>query len=196
MPTPEADVFAIAEQLAGATLDLENVTPEGLEYTRRIYRDKNGKGYFVYTVVINERYQRIETETLVHIGTNGKIKAVEKMIWKTSDAGWGYEPPADELVVAFYDSLIGANLAKLEELNTIEVDANPDGLLVTGATSTTKGLLTALAEALEATNELIIKYTEPDYTARIIGISILAAALVVSVAAAIVIKKKRGGKNG
>ena len=196
MPTLESEVLDLADQLVGAETDFENVTPEGLTYVRRIYRDKNGNGYVAYIVVINERYGRVETETLVYIGNDGKIKAINRLTWKTSDAGWGYEPPAEELVVKFYDSLIGADLAKINELNKIEVNANPDGLLVTGATSTTKGLLTALAEALEATNELIIKYTEPDYTARIIGISILAAALVVSVAAAIVIKKKRGGKNG
>ena len=201
MPTAEEKVLELAGDLIGTDTDFENVTPDNLKYVRRIYRDKNGNGYVAYIVVINERYGRVETETLIHVDNNGKIKGINRLTWKTSDAGWGYEPPAEELVIKFYDSLIGADLAKLEELNKIEVGANPDGLLVTKATSTSKGLLTALTEALKSVNELIVKNTKPecikpDYTARAFGIAIVVAVVAVFTVAIIVNKKRKGGKNG
>ena len=196
LPTSEEQLLAYAAEMVGEGAEFTDVTPTESTFVKKLYRENSGKGYIVYTVVINERYQRVETETLVYVGMNGSIKNINRLTWKTSDAGWGYEPPADELVVKFYDSLIGADLAKLESLNTIEVDKNDEGLLVTQATTTSKGLLTALIEGLSDVETLIVKYQTPDYTARIVGISVLAVALFASCTVAIIVKKKRGGKNG
>ena len=193
MPTPEDELLVLVGNLIGNNPDLENVTPRDAEFVRRIYRDRNGSGYVVYTVVINERYGRVESETLIYVGNSGRIEKIARLTWKTSDAGWGYEPPADDLVAAFYDSLEGKSLEELKGLIALEEN---DGTLVTGATTTSKSLVTAIAEGLEYTDALIEQYKEPDYTARIVGIAAIAVALIASVSVAIIAKKKRGGING
>jgi uncharacterized protein YuzE len=188
LPRDEEEVKSLAIQLVGKDVTLENVTPSDIEFVKRIY-STGGNGYVAYVVVINTRYNRVETETLIHVGNNGKIVAVEKLTWKTSphiESDYGsYTPPTPEQVDALYAQLTGRNSTTIDAVE-----------LITGSTQNSSALTGSIKEALLAIDELIVKYTEPDYTARIIGISILAAALVVSVAAAIVIKKKRGGKNG
>ena len=154
MPTPEEDIFAFGKEMIGADSEFTDVTPEENTFVKRIYRENSGKGYLAYLVVINERYNRIETETLIYVGNEGKIKDIEKIIWKTSDAGWGYVPPTDEVVDPFYASLIGKNLADLEALSNLETN---DGQLVTGATTTSKALVGALIEGVKAIETLIKK---------------------------------------
>jgi Na+-translocating ferredoxin:NAD+ oxidoreductase RnfG subunit len=185
----DSELLALADTLVGGGADFEDVTPKNTEFVRRIYRDKNDNGYVAYLVTIKEYDGSVNTETLIHVGNNGKIVAVEKLTWKTSphiESDYGsYTPPTPEQVDALYAQLTGRSSTTIDAVE-----------LITGSTQNSSALTGSIKEALLAIDELIVKYTEPDYTARIIGISILAAALVVSVAAAIVIKKKRGGKNG
>ncbi len=146
MPTPEADVIARAEALLGvAAGTLTDVTPAGLTNVKRIYCDQSKKNYVVYTVAISPNYGTPETETLVHIGSNGKIKAIEKLLWKTSDALWGYEPPTQEQADEFYAKLVGKDATYLASLKLEE----NKGELVTNATSTSGRLVDALIEALD-----------------------------------------------
>ena len=155
MPTAEEQILAYAKEMVGEGAEFTDVTPENREFVRRIYRENSGKGYVAYLVVINERYARIETETLVYVGNNGKISGIKKLIWKTSDAGWGYEPPETALVDAFYASLSGKGITELEEL--VNLENNNNGLLVTNGTSTSKALLGALIEGVKNINELLKK---------------------------------------
>ncbi len=186
MPTSESAVLEYAKELVGDSAELENITPEGLEYVRRLYRDKNGNGYVAYVVVIS-RYGTPETETVVHINGSGAIVGLKKVTWKPSDAApdWGYNPPSEERVDALYADLIDKNV---ETIDTVD--------LKTGATTTGTTLVGALKEALFAVGELIAENEEENYTARIVGISAVAVVIVASVCAVIVLKKKKGGKNG
>ena len=145
MPTSEDEVKALAGELIGAEPDLTNVTPSGCKYLKRLYKDNTGHGYVAYVVVISESYGTVETETLLLIGNDGSIEKINKMVWKTSDALYGYIPPTEDAVNAFYDSLIGKDADYVKALT--EKESN-DGMLVTNATNTSKNLSRALYEAL------------------------------------------------
>ena len=147
MPTAEEQILAYAKEMVGEGAAFTNVTPDERELVRRIYRENSGKGYIGYTVVMN-RYGSIETETLIYVGNDGKIKDIKKIIWKTSDAMYGYVPPEADIVDAFYASLIGKNVTELEELKALE-DGKHNGLLVTQGTNTSKALLGALIEGVK-----------------------------------------------
>ncbi len=181
-PTEESIIIANAAELLGTKADrLTDVTPDNTEFVKRVYRDDK-LGYAVYTVVINERYGRVETETLLHIGFDGKIEAVKKMTWKTSDAGWGYEPPTQEQADAFYASLVGKKAAQLEELKELAEkcladEAEHNGALVTQGTSTTSGLLTALIEAMNVVNGFDYQPANA-VLYRVLAISTMALAIV------------------
>ena len=177
MPTEEASVKALAAEMLGVTADeLEVIIPEGKEYARRVFLA--GDELAVYTVVISKNYGTVETETLVHIGSDGAIKAIKRMTWKTSDPIYGYVPPTEEQVKAFYDRLIGAKASTLEGIEA-----------ATNATNTSNNLKAALAEAMELSEDLIEE--KPDYLPRIIGIVIISLAAVISVGATIFFKRRR-----
>ena len=185
MPTPEDELKSLAADLLGTSSDkLTNVTPEDTSFVRRIFRDENGNGYAVYAVVISENYGTVETETLIHVGTDGKIKNINKMVWKTSDAIYGYVPPTKEEVDAFYGRLVGADL---DGLTRIE--------LVSNATNTSTNLIEALTEALEVANAQIKIDKKADNTMRIVGISVLSVGVAALLCAIIVPKFTRGGKK-
>ena len=149
LPKTDSEITALASEMLGVSADtLTNVTPEGTELVKRVYRDKGGKNYAVYTVVISSHYDTVETETLVIIGNNGAIKGIKKLAWNTSDAApeYGYNPPSDSEVDAFYNGLVGKDSETL-----CDVD------LKTGATNTTKNMVDSLAEAIEKVKELAKK---------------------------------------
>ena len=146
MPTPEEDVIAAAKELIGADVTLEDMTPDEREYLKKIYKASDNKGYIAYAVVISSNYGTVETETLIHINTNGKIAGVKKMIWKTSDAMYGYVPPTEDVVDAFYASLAGNSSSTVDGVE-----------LVTNATNTSTNLMNAIKESLAAADALIKK---------------------------------------
>ena len=59
--TNEELLAVIAELLP--TADVEDVEFNGEKYVRRVYRDKNGEGYFIYVLVISENYGTVESES-------------------------------------------------------------------------------------------------------------------------------------
>ena len=146
MPTPEADIIAAAKELIGADVELTDVTPEERSLVKKIYKAGAGKGYIAYAVVVSQSYGTVETETLIHINSNGKIAGVKKMVWKTSDAIYGYVPPTEDVVNAFYDRLPGNGSSTIDGVD-----------LVTNATNTSTNLMGAIKEALSATDALIAK---------------------------------------
>ena len=151
LPTSETILLSYAREMVGMVDFFVNVTPGGGEYVKRVFQDSDGRGYIVYLVVMSQ-YGTVETETLVYVGNNGRINDIMKLTWKTSDAMYGYQPPEVEVVDAFYESLKGMNISDLRELEALE--SNHDGLLVTNATSTSRGLVQSLIEGLEAVNTL------------------------------------------
>ena len=176
LPTAEADIIALAKQLLGKDIALVDITPASAEYLKRLY--KAGEEYIAYIVVISQ-YGTVETETLVHIDDSGKIAGIKKMIWKTSDAMYGYVPPTEEVVNAFYDRLPGNSLGTIDDIE-----------LVTNATSTSTRLMDGLKESLTAADADIAANAKPDNTARAVGIAVIAVSIVAA-AAVTVIKRKR-----
>ena len=144
LPRTDDEILSLAASFVGDTVSLTDVSLEGKDFAKRIYRENGGKGYVVYTLVISEHYGTPETETLVHIDMNGKIVKLEKLTWKVSDPMYGFVPPADDVVDAFYERFEGASA---ETVGSVE--------LISGATNTSTGLRTAVAEAVEAVDELI-----------------------------------------
>ena len=149
MPTSEDEVKALAAELIGST-DLSDVTPAGCELVKRIYKDNGGRGYVAYAVAISPNYGTVETETLIYIDNSGKIAGVDRMIWKTSDALWGYVPPTEEEVKAFYDGLIGNDLVSFE---SDYMGEEPEH--VANATTTTKRLNACISEALKSVATIV-----------------------------------------
>ncbi len=201
MPRPEDEVVSLAQQMAGEGSVLTNVTPGGVEFLKRLYRIDNTNNYIAYLVVINERYNRVETETMIYIGDDGELKNIKKLTWKTSDAGWGYEPPEESLVEAFYASLVGKNLAELEALVDLADlgEGEHGGLLVTGATTTSKALLVSVIEAFESASAINLEIPEKvNNIPKIVGITAISL-IVLAIAAYIAVPKiisKRRRKNG
>ena len=156
LPRPETEIQSLAATLVGAGADLENVTPEGVkfDYVKRIYKDKGGKGYVAYVAVISANYGTVETETLVHISAGGKIVGVDKLVWKTSDAIYGYVPPEESAVDAFYATFAGKTLAQFKDayVKTSDTDEVEH---ITNATNTTGNLVASLLEAFEQIDGMI-----------------------------------------
>ncbi len=175
MPTPESELKAIICELAGKETELENVTPLDTEYLKRLYKDKNGNGYFAYIVALSPEYGTLESEAVLHIEESGKIKNTKKLLWKTSDAIYGYNPPSQEEADAFYARLNGAGSASVEGV-----------LLVSNATNTSGRVISAVKEALLAVDAL-----EINYAPRVIGIIAFAAMLISGVAVFIIFRKRR-----
>ena len=184
MPTTETKVLELAAALVGNNPDFEDVTPDGTEFVRRIYRDKNGEGFVAYVVVISSYYGTTESEALIHIGTNGKILGINKMTWKTSEAGWGYVPPTTEEVDAFYGRLVGQDSATIGKV-----------ALVTNATNTSTGVQKSVTEALKTVDGLIPLYKEANTFARVVGIALTVLGVGALAAMVVITKKMRGGKN-
>ena len=179
MPTSDADLYVLAEALVGEKLDLERVDIKNATYVRRVYKDKNGNGFIAYVVVISENYGTVESESLIHIGNDGKIKGIKKITFKTSDAIYGYVPPTSEAIDAFYARLVGKS--------TVTIDGVE---LVSNATNTSTNAVNAIKEALAIVDEILPENNIP----RIIGIAALVAAIISFVTVAVIIRKKRGGK--
>ncbi len=165
MPTPEDEVIALAEALLGAEAgSLTDVTPKETDKIKRIYCSSDKKSYAVYTVVLSQ-YGTVETESLIHISSDGKIKGINKLTWKTSDAIYGYVPPTQEEADAFYNRLVGADSTTVDSVE-----------LVTNATNTSTSLVNAVKEAFEAVK--ILDAENKPKTPKIIGITVLSLAAV------------------
>ena len=144
----------LAKEMLGASSDFEKVTPENATFLKRLYKDKNGAGYVAHVLVMNERYGTVESEAVLHITNDAKIKNIDRIEWKTSEAAYGYVPPSVEEVNEFYKRLVGITVSDVEGVE-----------LVSNATNTSTGVVNSFKEALDAVWEL-----ERNYAPRIIGI--------------------------
>ncbi len=178
MPTAESEIYDLIDGLVGKGVQKTDITPANSTYVRRLYKLSDGSGYAAYIVAISPNYGTVETETLVHIDNDGKIASVKKMIWKTSDAMYGYVPPTEDVVNEFYGRLPGNDVGTVGGVD-----------LVTNATSTSTRLMDGIKEALNIVDTMIEK--KADNTARIVGIAVIAVALAGAVTFT-VIKRKRG----
>ena len=144
LPKTDDEIIALGKELIGSDVELTDLTPEKTDLVKRMYKASAGKGYVAYVIAISPNYGTVETETLIHINNNGKIVKVNKLLWKTSDAIYGYVPPTDDVVNEFYGKLPGNGSGSIGDVD-----------LVTNATSTSTRLMDGIKEALAATEKLI-----------------------------------------
>ena len=139
LPRAESEIEELAKELYGeGAEDLVSITPSGHEYVKRIYREKGSNAYVAYAFAYS-LYGTTEFEFLVYVDENGIVKKVNKILWKVSDPKpeWGYNPPSEEVVDAFFQSFVGKSA---NSITSVEI--------VTGATSTSNKVKDAAYEIL------------------------------------------------
>ena len=180
LPRDLSEIEAKAKELyAKPAARLECVELEGYDYSRLVFFEKGEQSYIVYSVNYS-RYGTPEFEFLIYVDEGGTVKAMEKLLWKVSDAKpeWGYNPPSDETVDGFFDSFVDKNSESIPEID-----------LKIGATNTATSVKDAALEALEVT------FTPKASNApRIIGIIALAVAVVGFTAILVITKRRRAAK--
>ena len=182
IPREISEIEALAKALYGnPNANLECTELEGFRYARLLFRESGNSSYVAYALVYSPNYGTPELEFLVHVGEDGTIKAIDKLLWKVSDPKpeWGYNPPSEAEVDAFFESFVGKTAS-----NVMSVDIS------TGATNTSGRARDAMLETLE-----ISFAAEKNYAARIVGISALAIGAVATAAAIVISKKRRAVKK-
>ena len=144
LPRTDDEIISLAASMVDKSVSFTDVTPEGKDFVKRVYRENGGKGYVVYTLVISSHYGTPETETLVHIDMDGKVVKAQKLLWKTSDPMYGFVPPTEEVVDEFYGRFEGVSA---ETVGSVE--------LISGATNTSTSLKNAITEAISVVKELV-----------------------------------------
>ena len=170
----ESTLLSLAATLVGGNPDFESVEIGETEYLKKLYRNKADGSYVAYVVVLSQ-YGTAETEALLHIGENGRIIAAERIVWKTSDAIYGYVPPTLAEADKLYEQLVGKNYNSVAGVD-----------LVSNATNTSTNLLNSVKEALKTVEDL-----EGCYLPRIIGIVIISVSLICGVALTVILRKRR-----
>lgn len=175
----ESEVLRLAADLVENSNGFTRVELNGeYESLVSLYRENGGKGYVAYVLVPSSTYKgTVESEALIYIGNDAKIKALNKLTWKTSDAIYGYDPPTPEEVDAFYN--------RFPDNDNLSVDGVE---LVTNATNTSTRVVESFEEALDAVANI-------NKTPRTIGIVITVALVLVAICAIICLKKRRGEKQ-
>ena len=139
LPRDEAEIESLAKALYGeGAKNLKSSTPEGSQYVKRIYKEDGKSSFIAYAFAISQ-YGTPEFEFLIHVDEGGSVKAVEKILWKVSDAKpeWGYNPPSDDAVDTFFGSFVGKDSSTVPSVD-----------ISTGATNTAGKVRDAAAEAL------------------------------------------------
>jgi len=147
LPKTDEELEALVKSFIGEGVEITNVTPEeNNNFVKRVYCLSGNKGYVAYVYSINERYGVVDTENLVHIGTDGAIKNIMKLTWSVSDPmpEYGYNPPSADRLDQLYNDFTGKNTDNIGDVD-----------LVTGATNTTTVLKNSLVEALKKVNYYI-----------------------------------------
>ena len=180
LPREESEIEALAKEFYGnSSANLESINSEEGEYVKRIYKEKNKSSYVAYAFVYSQ-YGTPEFEVLVHVDENGTIQNVKKILWKVSDPKpeWGYNPPSENEVDAFFVRFIGKNSG---DVNSVE--------LATGATNTAERLRVAIGETLKFAD-----MPDVNYAPRTVGISIMCVVAVLAAIIVIFYKKRRALK--
>ena len=144
LPRDKSEIDSLANifyNKVGANLICTEV--DNGEFVRFIYKELGKSEYVAYAFAYSQ-YGSAEFEFLIHVGSDGKIKNIYKILWKVSDPKpeWGYNPPSNDAVDSFFNSFIS------KDKNTIDsVD------VATGATSTSSRVISAALEALNIFNK-------------------------------------------
>ena len=180
LPRDKSEIDALAKEFYGASIaKFECYEIKGSEYVKLVYQENGKKSYVAYAFAYSQ-YGTPEFEFLVHVDENGTVKAVKKILWKVSDAKpeWGYNPPSEETVDAFFAGFVGKNA---NDIKSVDV--------ATGTTSTSNRVKDAAYESLKITVD-----GKENSVPRIVGIAILVAALATTVTLAVIKKKRRAVK--
>ena len=179
LPREESEIEARAKALYGnQSINLVSITPEDTTYVKRVYKERGSAEYVAYAFAYSQ-YGTPEFEFLVYVDASGTVKAVDKILWKVSDPKpeWGYIPPTEQEVNIFFESFVGKNVNDI-----LSVDA------ASGATNTSGRVKDAALETLT------VKIVEVNYTARIIGIALLALSVCSIIVYTVITRKRRGEK--
>ena len=142
LPTPEFEIKDIAASLMGVnSTDLEDVTPANTTLVKRVY--KCARGYAVYAITAGGWGGSMDTESVIWIGADGKIKGIEKLTFTTSPEMYGFIPPSETEINAFYNRLVGVSSSTVSDVD-----------IITGATHTSSMLKNAISEALSVVENL------------------------------------------
>ena len=158
LPKTDEEILELAGELVGDGVSFTDVTPDDGETVKRVYKISESRGYVAYLVVMS-RYGTPETETLVHFDRTGKIVAVKKLVWSPSPANpdYGYYPPSEDVVDAFYAKFVGQGSASFTE-KFVKIDGvDKEVEHAAGATSTSNNVASAIAKAFTFVDELVKK---------------------------------------
>lgn len=179
LPRSEEELLALAAEIMPKAKSFKNITPDDTTLLKRLYKDTAGNGYVAYVHTYAQHGGGLESETLLAISPEGEILAVNNIFWKVGhNLDYGPPPPpTEEAVDAFFNRFVGVTR---DEVSSVE--------LITDATGTSLNVT-------DAVNEALVAIPSADMTPRIVGITVLALALV-GVCAVVVIKAVRRRKNG
>ena len=172
----ESELLVRAAALVPDSLGFDKVTLKGEnEYLISLYKEKGGLGYVAYVLVISPNYGTPESEALIYIDNDARVKDIDLLTWKTSDALWGYVPPTPAQTEEFYDRLSSADYYSLYKTEP-----------ATNATNTSGRVFDSFNEALSA-----VKTAEGGPVVRILAIIVTLGAIGAFVAVIILTKKRR-----
>ena len=139
----DAELLSRAAALVPDSEGFDKLELEGEnEYLVSLYKEKGGLGYVAYVLVISPNYGTPESEALIYIGNDAKVKDIDLITWKTSDALWGYVPPTAEQRDEFYERLSSVDYYSLYKTEP-----------ATNATNTSGRVLDSFNEAIIAVKE-------------------------------------------
>lgn len=114
------------------------------EFVKMVLAGNSVEKFVIYTIAISENYGTIESENLIVISKEGVVEKVEKIVWKTSDEGYGFVPPSSDAVDAFYEGFPGKDNGTIDSVD-----------IVSGATSTSNVVISSVKEALSIANMIL-----------------------------------------
>jgi len=182
LPREKSEIDSLVTALYGEGAEnLESFEVYGHEYVKLAYKESGKSSYVAYAYAYSQ-YGPPEFEFLVHVDGNGTVKAIEKILWKVSDAKpeWGYNPPTEDEVNALFESFVGKNA---KELLSVDVEC--------GATNTAGRVRDAVTESLKVP----FGSGGSTYLPRILGFVILSAAILTFVTLVIMKKRRRAVKK-
>ena len=137
LPKTDAELADLIGELAPG-VSSENITPdEKSETLKRLYKLSDGS--FMAYIVTSTQYVPVETEAMVHIGSDGSVLAVKKLSWVVGHGPESTPPAPDENEVnGLFGSFVGKDSAGIDGID-----------VVNGATGTSTHLRDAIKDAVD-----------------------------------------------
>ena len=139
LPREKSEIDSLAKEFYGKeSANLICTETDNGEFVRFIYRELGKLEYVAYAFSYSQ-YGSVEFEFLIHVGSDGTVKNIYKILWNVSDPmpEWGFYPPSDYAVQSFFNSFIGKSENSIDSVD-----------VATGATHTSNQVKSAALEAL------------------------------------------------